>query len=370
MSEQTSGSSKQTEALALLRDKIDQIDIELQTLINRRIEIGKEIADIKRQSGDLPKFLVPEREAKILRDVARRNVGAPLETERMIRIFAELISLTRAAESDIGVALLGPEGTYTQEAAIKHFGHAIEISYQSTILEVFRAVEAGRAEFGVVPVENSSEGIVASTLDCISESSSQICGEIDLKIHHSLLSCGDDLESIETIVAHPQSIGQCRRWIAKNAPHAETKTATSNAEAARRIIGDPKAAAIASAAAAEIYDLKVLRANIEDQSGNTTRFLIIGNIETKSTGGDKTSILISRQNRPGSLLELLKPFAEHGISMTKIESRPSRASLWDYVFFIDFEGHTEDDNVVALLQELRSIATLFKLLGSYPKFSH
>ncbi len=356
--------------LESLRKEIDEIDVRIQELINRRVKIGKTVASIKRKSGDNPQFFVPEREAQILRDVARRNKDAPLETERMVRIFREVISATRASESDLKIALLGPEGTYTQEAAIKHFGHAVSVAYQSTIADVFTSVETGRAEFGVVPVENSSEGVVAMTLDRIAESTCRICGEIEMSIHHSLLSSEGDLDRISTVIAHPQALAQCRRWIAKNIPHAETRSASSNADAARRAAEDSETCAIASAAAAEVYGLDVVHRNIEDQRGNTTRFLIIGHAETKPSGYDKTSILVSQHNRPGSLLELLRPIADHGVSMTKIESRPSKISLWDYVFFIDFEGHVADDNISALLKELEEMSSLFKLFGSYPRFTH
>ncbi len=353
-----------------LRVEIDQIDIQLQELIVNRVRAGQQIADIKRQQSERPQYFVPEREAQILSGVKARNDDSEVPDEFLVQIFREVISVTRAMEKTIRVAILGPKGTFTSEAAIKHFGRQIDTSFQPTINDVFAAVEASRADFGVVPVENSSEGVVANTLNCIAESPSRLCGEIEMRIHHNLLSSSDDISTIRTVLAHQQGIAQCRRWLARNLPNAKTVTVSSNSEAVLQARGDESMAAIASKTAAGLYEMNILREHIEDQSRNTTRFLIIGNIETKPTGNDKTSILISQQNRPGSLIELLKPIAEHNVSMTKIESRPSRLSLWDYVFFIDLEGHEQDKNIVALLRELKELATLFKVLGSYPRSSN
>ena len=352
--------------LSGLRGEIDSLDVQIQELITRRAELGKRIAEVKREGTSNPQYFVPEREAYVLKQVSERNNG-PISDESMFAIFREIMSATLAVEQLTRVAILGPEGTFTQQAAIKQFGHSIESVLRPTIEEVFNAVEAERADFGVVPVENAFEGVVNSTLDRIVESNLSLCGEIQLKVHHCLLSTGSELDKIKRVLAHTQAIAQCRRWLDRNMPNAEVETVSSNAEAVVRAKDDKNLAAIASRTAGQIYNMNLLRSNIEDRVGNTTRFLVIGTIKTKPTGTDKTSILLSQQDRPGALLRLLEPIARHNISMTKIESRPSRKAMWDYVFFIDFEGHADDPAIAALLKELEEEATLFRLLGSYPR---
>lgn len=351
-----------------LRAQINRIDEQLQRLINERGEIGKQIAELKRSGGgDEPSMYVPEREEAVLAAVRGRNADAAIPDDDMLRIFREVISATRAVEKIIKVAILGPQGTYTEEAMYKHFGHSIEPVFQPSIDDVFTAVENERADFGVVPVENSSEGVVASTLDCIIESSLSICGEIELTIRHALLSNVSERSAIKTVYGHPQALAQCRKWIGKNLPHASIEAAKSSSDAVQQAKGSDSAAAIAGELAAELYEIDLHAANIQDLSGNTTRFLVVGNISVGATGTDKTSLLLSQEHRPGALFELLKPFNDLKVDMTKIESRPSRGGLWQYVFFIDFIGHVEDEKIVKLLEQIKSKASLFRILGSYPR---
>lgn len=348
-----------------LRQRIDQLDSQIQDLISERVRFAKQIAEVKSNSGS-ECFYRPEREARILRTVIDRNEG-PLDDDDMAHLFREIMSVSLAAQAPITVTFLGPEGTYTHNAALKHFGRSIKSLPQSTIDEVFHAVVKQVAHFGVVPVENSTEGVVTHTLDMFFDSDLKICGEVQLRVHHQLLSNAESIAAIKKVLAHSQSLAQCRRWLSKNLSTVEMVSVNSNAEAAQQVAGDLHFAAIASSAAAEIYGLKVLVANIEDDPDNTTRFLIIGNTEANPSGNDKTSLLVSSENKPGALYQLLEPMAKHCVSMTRIESRPSRKGLWDYVFFIDIEGHAQDDHVKEALKELAHEAALIKLLGSYPK---
>ena len=351
--------------LKSIRKQIDAIDLQIQKLVEDRAELGKQVALVKSKQKD-PKYFDPEREAEILHNIRNRSSGV-LPDENLERIFREIISATRSLETPMHVAILGPEGTFTHAAANLHFGHAIEIVFQTTINDVFSAVEVGRAEFGVVPIENSIEGVVSHTLDCILDSSLNLCGEVLLRVHHALISSEPDLGSITSVRAHPQALGQCRNWLNRHLPGVELIPATSTAEAVKSIVGLPHAAAIGSEAAADLYGVNIIHPNIEDRPNNTTRFLVIGNLAIKPTGKDKTSILASKTDEPGSLFKLLEPFADHGINMSKIESRPSQKQMWDYVFFIDFDGHSEDESVKKLLMDLKERASLFKLLGSYPR---
>ena len=351
--------------LEVIRAEIDEIDAAIQDLIHKRADLGRKVAELKRQQNN-SQYFVPEREAQILRKVAERCDGT-LSENSVVQIFREIISATRNLEQPTKIAILGPEGTFTQAAAMQHFGHAFTAVFRPTIDDVFSAVEVNQAEYGVVPVENSTEGVVNSTLDCLIDSSLSLCGEIELKVHHSLLSLASRMPKIKKVLAHPQALAQCRKWLSRNLPDVELVPASSNAEAVVKVLDSSHHAAIASEATAKIYNLSTLATNIEDQKGNTTRFLVIGKISTKSTGNDKTSILLSKQNRPGSLVNLLQPFAELKINMSKIESRPSRKAMWDYVFFIDFLGHAEDESIVALFEILKEEALLFKHLGSYPQ---
>jgi len=353
------------EDLEDLRRRIDEIDERLVSLFNDRVKLAQDIGAVKRAAGSEHGYR-PEREAQILRRVTELNDG-PLKDEHMVRLFRELISATMAVEAPIRIGFLGPAGTYTHAAALKHFGSSAQTLAQTTIDDVFRAVEAGEAEFGVVPVENSIEGMISHTLDSFFTSPLNICGEVQLRIRHQLLSHAAGLSEVERVVSHAQSLAQCRRWLTQHLPNAELISAASNAEAVRQIQGESRAAAIASMAAGELYEVPVLQANIEDDSANTTRFLVIGQQDAPPSGQDKTSLMVSNPNKPGALHRILTPLAERNVSMTRIESRPSKAALWEYVFFIDIEGHSEEAHVKQALERLETEAGFLRLLGSYPR---
>lgn len=351
--------------LSELRARIDALDERIQELINRRARYAQAIARLKEREGT-DNFYRPEREAEVLRRVAARNQG-PLAAEDITRIFREIMSVCLALESRLRIAFLGPEGTFTQEAAFKHFGHAVETAPLGAIDEVFREVEAGGAHFGVVPVENSTEGVISHTLDMFVTSPLKICGEVELRVHHHLLGADGDFGAATRVVSHQQSLAQCREWLDANLPGIDRVAVASNAEAARLAAAEPHTLAIAGKSAAERYGLRVLASNIEDNPDNTTRFLVVGRLETVPSGHDKTSLLVAGKNRPGSLYRLLAPLARHGINMTRIESRPSRRSRWEYVFFIDIDGHVKDRKVASALRALERETTFIKWLGSYPK---
>ncbi|MCB1801890.1 MAG: prephenate dehydratase [Gammaproteobacteria bacterium] len=352
--------------LGEIRDHIDEIDAQIQQLLNERAAAAQEVARIKLASDPNAVFYRPEREAQVLRRVKERNTG-PLGGEAVARLFREIMSECLALELPLNVAFLGPEGTFTQAAALKHFGHAVKTVSMAAISDVFQEVESGSCHYGVVPVENSSEGVVSHTLDMFLNSPLQICGEVTLRIHHNLLGRDPDLSHVKTVFSHQQSLAQCRGWLDRHLPTVERVPVGSNAEAAKRVCEHKHSAAIAGVTAAEIYGLQVLVPNIEDDAGNTTRFLVIGRQSVPPSGDDKTSLLLSIRNESGGLHRLLAPLAEHGISMTRIESRPSRRGNWDYVFFIDVNGHRDDETLAPALFALRQHAGMYKELGSYPK---
>ncbi|MGF1643218.1 MAG: prephenate dehydratase [Thiotrichales bacterium] len=353
--------------LTALRLQIDQIDRDLMTLINQRARAAQQVAEVKRaHNAVVATYYRPEREADVLRRIQRDNPG-PLDNEEVARLFREIMSACLALEERQTVAYLGPEGTFTQTAALKHFGHSIVTRPMNAINEVFREVEARNCEYGVVPIENSTEGVVNHTLDSFLQSSLKICGEVELRIHQHLLGREAPLDEIERLYSHPQSLAQCREWLDAHLPRAERIHASSNADAARRASREPRAAAIAGESAAEIYGLKVLHANIEDNPENVTRFLVIGHQAVPPSGVDKTSLLVSAANRPGSLYRLLKPFADNRVSLSRIESRPSHCVNWEYVFFLDLLGHIEDSNIKSALAQLGEDAEMVRVLGSYPK---
>jgi len=354
------------EKLKAIRDRIDRIDEQLQVLIVQRAEAAQEVARIKLSEDPKTVFYRPEREAEVLRRVKTRETG-PLDGEELARLFREIMSVCLALEQPLNVAFLGPEGTFTQTAALKHFGHSVRSRSMASIPDVFREVEASACHFGVVPVENSTEGVVSHTLDTFLNSPLRICGEVTLRIKHHLLGHGDDMAKIRKVYSHSQSLAQCRGWLDLHLPNVERIAVGSNAEAARLAAGEPGAAAIAGEAASEIYRLPALASNIEDEPGNTTRFLVIGKRDAAPSGDDKTSLMFSTQNRAGGLHAMLSPLARHGISMTRIESRPSRRGQWDYVFFVDVDGHRQEPKLHQALQELEQVASQFKVLGSYPK---
>lgn len=351
--------------LSELRDKIDTLDEQIQGLITQRAQIAEEVAHAK-LSSENKTFYRAERESEVLRRVMARNKG-PLSDEEMARLFREIMSACLALERVMRIAFLGPEGTFTQAAALKHFGHSVQTLPQSTISDVFREVESGTASYGVVPVENSTEGVVNHTLDEFMTSSLHICGEVDLRIHHHLLSNCSELSQIKKIYSHRQSLAQCRKWINLNMSGCELIDVNSNAEAAHLASEEDNVAAIAGDVAGEIYNLGVLARNIEDEPDNTTRFLVIGSRVTPPSGVDKTSFLIYTENKSGALYSMLEPIANNALSMTRIESRPSRKGMWNYVFFIDIHGHVEDDSVKRALSELQQSTNIVKVLGSYPR---
>ena len=352
--------------LAQIRDRIDDLDRQMQDLLNARAQAAREVAEIKLASGKDAVFYRPEREAMVLRMVKERNTG-PLGAEAMARLFREIMSECLALELPLKIGYLGPEGTFTQAAALKHFGHAVTTVPMAAISDVFQEVESGGCHYGVVPVENSSEGVVSHTLDMFLNSPLKICGEVTLRIHHNLMGRDADLGNLQVIYSHQQSLAQCRGWLDRHLPLVERTPVGSNAEAAQRAARTAYSAAIASATAAELYGLQVLAPNIEDEAGNTTRFLVVGEQAVPASGDDKTSLLLSTRNEAGGLYRLLAPLAEHDISMTRIESRPSRRGHWDYVFFVDINGHREDPEVANALAVLKQQAGMFKELGSYPK---
>lgn len=360
----------ETEKLQAIRERIDKLDEELQHLINERAKCAQEVAQVKQErakqkDGADAEYYRPEREAGILRKIQERNQG-PLSNEEIARLFREIMSACLALEQILNIAYLGPEGTFTQAAALKHFGHSINAVSMSAIDEVFREVESGSANYGVVPIENSTEGVINHTLDMFLQSSLHICGEVELRIHHHLLTSNTSLENIQKVYSHQQSLAQCREWLDTNLPNAERVSVGSNAEAAKLVVAENNSAAIAGNTAAEIYGLKILSENIEDEPDNTTRFLVIGKQEVQPSGHDKTSLLISAPNKAGALYGLLTPFIQNEISLTKIESRPSKSGMWEYVFFIDIDGHQNDEPVKKALSELKKEASLLKVLGSYP----
>ncbi len=361
--------TSEQQQLQKLRGQIDSIDEKIGALINERAKFAQQVARVKNQfsDGELPVFYRPEREAQVLRKAMARNSG-PLADEEYARLFREIMSACLALEQPIQVAYLGPEGTFTQQAALKHFGHSAHTISMPAIDEVFREVEAGAVRFGVVPVENSTGGVVAHTLDSFMDSNLKICGEVVLRIHHHLMASSvTSVDKISRIYSHSQSFAQCRKWLDANYPNAERIAVTSNSEAARRMQSEWNAAAIAGEMAAELYDLSVVAANIEDRPDNATRFLIIGNQAVAASGEDKTSIVVAMRNEPGALHRLLEPFHNHAIDLTRVETRPSQSGVWNYVFFMDFVGHEDEDKVAKVLAEVSAQAADLKLLGSYPR---
>ena len=352
--------------LKKLRERIDALDEKILSLFSERAGIAIDVAEAKRAQGETGSFYRPEREADVLRHVIDKNEG-PLQDSDVAHLFRALMSACLSAEAPLTVAFLGPEGTYSHAAALKHFGYAIKINPLPSIDDVFREVEAGAANFGVVPIENSTEGVISNTLDNFIDSPLKVCGEVSLRIHHHLLTKSSSLQAISRVYSHQQSLAQCRRWLTANLPHVEQVNVSSNAEAARRAAEDDSAAAIAGEQAGELYELTSLVSNIEDDPNNTTRFLVIGEIDTQATGEDKTSIMVSSRNEAGALYELLAPLARHKVSMSKIESRPSHGGLWEYVFFLDLDGHVSESAIADVLQEINQQAVMLKLLGSYPK---
>ncbi|NNM79107.1 MAG: prephenate dehydratase [Gallionella sp.] len=350
-----------SEKLKQCRDQIDHIDNRMLQLLNQRAALAQQIGHLK----DNGVVLRPEREAQVLQRLQANNPG-PLSDDAIVALFTEVMSQCRALEAPLTVAYLGPAGTFSELATLTRFGSAVQGQPCATIDEVFRSVETGSVHYGMVPVENSTEGAIGRTLDLLLQGSLQVCGEMMLPIHQCLLAQNCELGAVKTVYSHPQSLGQCQGWLNVHLPHAVRVPASSNAEAARLAAENPHSAAIAGRQAAAHFGLTVCVENIEDLAQNTTRFLVLGKQQVSPSGKDKTSLVLSAPNRPGAVHELLAPLARHGVSMTKLESRPARSGLWEYVFYVDIDGHQADEKVASALAELRHIAAFLKVLGSYP----
>jgi chorismate mutase/prephenate dehydratase len=352
--------------LADVRTRIDGIDRQIQSLIADRAAFALQVGKAKGKLAAAVDYYRPEREAQVLRMVVDRNEG-PLSDEVLVHVFREIMSACLAQQEPLKVGFLGPEGTFSQQAVMKHFGRSAHGLPLASIEEVFQEVENGNADFGVVPVENSGQGTIQVTLDMFLTSSLKICGEVELRVHQFLLSRTGRIEDIERIYSHPQSFAQTSSWLRSNLPKVEKIPVSSNAEGARRARNSDDAAAIAGESAGHVYGLKkVIMASIEDDADNTTRFLVIGRQIFPSSGHDRTSVLVFIRDQPGALFNVLSPFARHGISMNRIESRPSHHAKWEYGFFIDLAGHVEDDAMKEALAELEAHSAQIKVLGSYP----
>jgi chorismate mutase / prephenate dehydratase len=352
-------------ALAGVRAEIDGIDAELLQLLNQRARCAQKVGEIKAQHGDAGYIYRPEREAQVLRRLQEINPG-PLPSENITFFFREVMSACLSLEQPLGITFLGPLGSFTGSAATKHFGHAARLLPQSSIDDVFREVESGHAHYAVVPVENSTEGAVGRTMDLLLGTSLKICGEVVLRIHQNLLTNETDLGKISKVYSHAQSLAQCHEWLNHNLPGVPRISVASNSLAAQMAAQEPGVAAIAGEAAAVRYELPRLAENIEDEPNNTTRFLVLGRQDAGPSGRDKTSMIMSAANRTGALHELLLPLSAAGVSMCRLESRPARSVLWEYVFYVDIEGHREDPTIKAALGELARRAAYLKILGSYP----
>jgi len=348
-------------SLSEIRSKIDALDNRLVELLSVRAKLAQQAWHAKGKASAYK----PERESQVLRRVRELNKG-PLSAAALTRLFTEIMSACRALEEQMAVAYLGPEGTFSQEAVVKHFGSSTGGKPLASIDEVFRAVETGASAYGVVPVENSTEGAVGRTLDLLLNTSARICGEVNLPVRQCLMSNARGRSAIRTVYSHTQSLAQCQQWLSRHLPEAERIAVVSNAEAARLASKDKKAAAIASSTAATLYGLKLLARNIEDDPKNTTRFAVIGAADAAPSGYDKTSLTLSTRNEPGAIHDLLTPLAKHGVSMTRLESRPARTGRWEYVFYIDIEGHQLEPQVAKALAALGRKAAFLKVLGSYP----
>jgi chorismate mutase/prephenate dehydratase len=352
-------------ALSEVRQRIDSIDLQIQDLIADRAKMAQQVGKAKGPLKAAIDYYRPEREAQVLRKVLDRNSG-PLADEVLVRLFREIMSACLAQQEPLKVGFLGPEGTFSQQAMFKHFGHSAHGLPLASIEEVFEEVEAGNADFGVVPVENSGQGTIQSTLDMFLTSGIKICGEVELRVHQHLLSRTGQISEIERVYSHPQSLAQCKAWLRQNLPKAEKIPVASNAEAARRARSADDAAAIAGESAGHVYGLKVVAGPIEDRQDNTTRFLVLGRELFSPCGHDRTSLLVYVNDEPGALYNVLSPFAKYGVSMNRIESRPAHTGRWQYAFFIDVNGHVADDKVGRALSELGKYAAMIKVLGSYP----
>ncbi|HEX7386695.1 MAG TPA: prephenate dehydratase [Castellaniella sp.] len=352
--------------LAPLRERIDALDEQILTLLNQRAQAALQVGDIKKRLDTEGPVLKPEREAAIIRRLQQANYG-PIPEAAIAAIWTQIISTCRGLESVLTVAFLGPRGSFSEQAAFDHFGHAINGLRCESFDEVFRAVEAGQADVGMVPVENSTEGAVNRSLDLLLNSSLKVLGERTIRIHHNLLTRTGGLENVSKVLGHPQALAQCQAWLSRHHPRLERIPVASNAEAARVASEDPSCAAIAGDAAASAWGLSAVASGIQDDPQNQTRFLAVGAQDTGPTGYDKTSLILAVPNRAGAVYEMLAPLSAHGVSMTRFESRPARTGQWEYYFYVDLLGHREDAAVGEALSELRQQVAFFKVLGSYPR---
>lgn len=349
--------------LLKFRDQIDAIDQDILALLNKRAALAQSIGHVKAKT-DAP-VMRPEREAQVLDKLNASNQG-PLAADHINVLFKEIMSACRSLERKVQVSFLGPLGTYSEQAVWAFFGHCIDAEPVESIEEACRQVQVKQADFAVVPVENSTEGSVARTLDALVESNLSICGEVLLPIHHQLLTQNGRLDGIQKICAHPQALGQCRNWLRQYAPHIPQESVSSNAMAAQMASEDSRIAAIAGQAARERYSLQAVQEHIQDDANNTTRFLVLGNQHTGPSGQDKTSLVASVPNQPGAVYKMLEPFNRENVSLTRLESRPARNGLFEYNFFIDLQGHQSDPTVSKALAELQKMASFLRVLGSYP----
>jgi len=350
--------------LAPLRARIDALDQQLLELLGQRAQAAQEVGKVK-HGTNAPVFR-PERERQVIDGLIAKN-KSPIAPEGITYIWREIMSACRALEAPVRVAYLGPAGTFSEQAAFAQFGQSISGVPCATIDEVFRAVDAGAAEFGVVPVENSSEGAVSRTLDLLLDTDLRITGEIALMIKHHLLTKTGTLDGVAKVFAHPQALAQCQRWLATNTPALERQAVSSNGEAAKIAAADPTIAAIAGDIAQQQYGLSPVQSSIQDDPHNRTRFVVISHGSCQASGKDQTSVILSVTNKPGAVYHLLAPLAKHGVSMNRFESRPARRGTWEYFFYIDIDGHASDPKVAAALAELETEAAFFKNLGSYPR---
>lgn len=357
----------QSEALAALRVQIDSIDQQLLSLLNQRAHVAEQVGEIKRAEGS--PFFRPDRVAQVIERIQIANLG-PLLNQHVASIWREIMSACLALEAPQRVAVLGPEGTFTEQAAIEYFGSAANLIYCGSFDEVFHATAAGTAQFGVVGIENSTEGAVARSLDLFLRSPVHVVGEVSLLVRHNLLRQVNDLNQVEVVMAHPQALAQCQGWLTQHLPHAERRAVSSNAEGARLAATNPAWAAIASERAASQFGLHIVSHAIQDEAYNRTRFLVICLPQTMAmppaSGRDCTSLVVSVPNRPGAVHDLLVPLKTNGVSMTRFESRPAKSGQWEYYFYIDLAGHPTQPNVAAALRELQGLCAFYKVLGAYP----
>jgi chorismate mutase/prephenate dehydratase len=363
--------SEPAPALLSLRTQIDAIDRELLALLNRRAGLALQVGEIKKREGSA--VFRPEREAQVIDNLKALNAG-PLATDSVAPIWREIMSACRSLETPLRIAYLGPAGTFSELAALGYFGASIVHVPCTSIDEVFRAASGGAADFGVVPVENSTEGVVARSLDLFLTTPLAIVGETSLYVRHNLLRKVEGTAGLEAVCAHPQALAQCHAWLNAHLPQVERRPVASNAEGARLAATDNKLAGIASDRAASEYGLHVLAPAIQDDPHNRTRFAVVAlpdaHPQPRATGHDCTSLVVSVPNRPGAVHDMLVPLKQHGVSMTRFESRPARSGQWEYYFYIDIDGHPDQPHVAQALQELRSVCAFFKLLGTYPLDTH